>query len=110
MHWFIVLMVCMAMFITPGHAEEALKKQRVEFPSDYYERLRVQECPKAANESCCRASVTAMQKIHARALEPGQDCPEDFRKRSIRCPSSLTWCEYLPGWEDTPLFSPGQRE
>ena len=77
-------------------------------PSKYYDMLRMTECPKKVNEACCRASVTAMQKLHARPVKSGQECQKDYIKRSIRCPSSLNWCEYRPDWERGKLFSPGK--
>lgn len=60
-----------------------------EVSPQYYENARAQ----CRNESCCVASVDAMKKAGGVLPGANQSCFESWRLNTLKCASSLSWCE-----------------
>lgn len=76
---FIYLLVIL-LVAHPGQAEVS---------PQYYENARAQ----CRTDTCCLASVDAMKKVGGVLPSANQSCFESWRLNTLKCASSLSWCE-----------------
>lgn len=66
------------------------RDQRVE--SQYYNDLLTQ-CSTQEDSECCASSVVAMATGDYLLADDSGQCPEGLTVNSLKCPSSLKWCQ-----------------
>ncbi len=94
----IILGILVLIIAGGGYVAYQLQKDDNQFAqgkssAEYYQNLR-KECEQKTSKSCCLASVEAMKKDNAHKIN-GDVCSYGYKKESMLCVDSFTWCKPL---------------
>lgn len=75
-----------------GHLRDTCKRNAAQ---QLWKRVWGEPAESLTEDTCCMASVAAMEQKGAREAENNM-CPDGFQKNILRCMTSKSWCEKVP--------------
>ncbi len=89
-----IILTILTLILMSGAGYFIYQNTKTSAQNGYYEKL-AQECQQKSSPDCCLSSLEAMKKDNAHKINAGDMCSYGYKKESMLCIDSFSWCRPL---------------